>query len=360
MNYGAGTITIETETGAVISAGRYGIAAFGYDGGDITVTNYATVTASGAAIDATTTAAGTVVVDNYGTITGNIIAANATFDNEVGAVWNFAGAAAFGIGTNELINQGTIDTTGISSVATTGNLSISNTGTINVESGSLVLSGGVSGTGSLTIGAGASLELNSAVSSGQTLTFEGSTGTLKLDNAPGFQGVISGFTGNGQLSGSDHIDLADINYNSGSFTESFNSTTDTLSVSDGTNSANIHFVGVYQAANFSFIGDGSGGTIVYDPPLSKGSVSPVGFEHATGDGFVFKFASVNRDTSPDLHFVNDALELGGVGFANAKPDLNQNHYEVHANGVPGIEGHASTGFSEILKAQLHANDFHFV
>jgi len=49
-----------------------------------------------------------------------------------------------------------------------------------------------------------------------------------------------------------------------------------------------------------------------------------------------------------------------VGFANAKPDLNQNHYEVHANGVPGIEGHASTGFSEILKAQLHANDFHFV
>jgi hypothetical protein len=109
-----------------------------------------------------------------------------------------------------------------------------------------------------------------ALPSGQILTFEGSTGTLNLDNAPSFLGVISGLTGNGQLSGSDQIDLADININLGQFTESFNSSTDVLTVSNGTNTANLQFNGTYVAGNFSSVSDGRDGTIVYDPPLSPG------------------------------------------------------------------------------------------
>jgi hypothetical protein len=169
------------------------------------------------------------------------------------------------------VNYGVIQSNGTSEIS--GLSSIVNAGTIELQSGSLKLDAGISGTGALAIGAGATLELSFGVSSGQTLTFEESTGTLKLDNAPSFQGVISGFTGNGQLSGSDQIDLADININSGHFTESFISSTDVLTVSDGTNTANLQFNGTYVAGNFSFVSDGGDGTIVYDPPLSSGPLA---------------------------------------------------------------------------------------
>jgi len=49
----------------------------GYDGGNVSVTNYATVTGTTAAIDALTTSTGTAVIDNYGHVVGNVIAYNA-------------------------------------------------------------------------------------------------------------------------------------------------------------------------------------------------------------------------------------------------------------------------------------------
>ena len=91
INYGTGAVTILAEAGAVISGGRYGIGALAYDGGNVTVTNYANVTATTAAIDAQSTSAGTVFIDNYGAITGNVTNAgdtnftssgNTTFHNE--------------------------------------------------------------------------------------------------------------------------------------------------------------------------------------------------------------------------------------------------------------------------------------
>ena len=42
-NYGTGTVTITVEAGAIVSAGRYGIAAQAFNGGDVSVTNYGTV-----------------------------------------------------------------------------------------------------------------------------------------------------------------------------------------------------------------------------------------------------------------------------------------------------------------------------
>ncbi len=119
----------------------------------------------------------------------------------------------------------------------------------------------------LTIANGGTFE----ASTSENVVFEGSTGKLTIDTPSSFSGVISGFTGDGTLAGSDQIDLKGIDQTSASFTESFDAATDTLLVSDGTHSATLHFNGTYQAENFSFTTDNNGGTIVYDPPVAAGT-----------------------------------------------------------------------------------------
>jgi len=71
--------------------------------------------------------------------------------------------------------------------------------------------------GTFTIDNGAHLELGSSVAATDTVAFQASTGSLILDHSIGFAGLISGFTGNGTLAGSDQIDLTDINYTSAAF-----------------------------------------------------------------------------------------------------------------------------------------------
>ena len=73
-----------------------------------------------------------------------------------------------------------------------------------------------------TIASGGSLEIGNAVASTETVTFQGSTGSLTLDTPSSFHGTIAGFTGDGTLQGSDQIDLKGIDYHSSSFAESFN------------------------------------------------------------------------------------------------------------------------------------------
>jgi len=96
-----------------------------YNGGNVTVTNSATVNGSSAAIDATTTSGGVVTIDNFGTIVGSVLSAGVTFHNELGALWYLAGNSTFATVTDALINDGTI----------------------NVLSGSLDVAAAVSGNG---------------------------------------------------------------------------------------------------------------------------------------------------------------------------------------------------------------------
>ncbi|WP_210253766.1 cadherin-like domain-containing protein [Bradyrhizobium sp. S69] len=207
------------------------------------------------------------------------------------------------------------------------------------------------------IATGSSLEISTAAST-ENITFQGSTGSLTLDHPANFTGVVSGFTGNGTLSGSDHIDLKGIDYNSHSFTESYNATNDTLSVSDGTNSAVLHFNGIYQAANFSFTTDNAGGTIVYDPPVPDHSAAKTQTVTATTHGFVFNFAE-HGNIANGAHPAGDTHIFDGQTFVNAEADLNKHHDDGH--------GHAASAFDSpepatiaAIKAQLHAHDFHFV
>ncbi len=110
------------------------------------------------------------------------------------------------------------------------------------------------------------LTLNGA--SSDIVDFASNTGTLVLNQASSFSGRIEGFTGTApDAAHSDVIDLANINFNSGHFTDSYNASTGVLTVSDGAHSARLTFDDF--KATFEFASDGKGGTDIYDPPAQN-------------------------------------------------------------------------------------------
>jgi hypothetical protein len=114
----------------------------------------------------------------------------------------------------------------------------------------------------VTVTDGATVEINGV--SAQSVTFAGTTGTLRLDSALSFTGTVSG------LSGSDALDLADVSF--GAITTAIflgNNTAGTLTVSDGTHTANINLLGNYLSSSWTLSSDGHGGTLVIDPVSSN-------------------------------------------------------------------------------------------
>ena len=75
---------------------------------------------------------------------------------------------------------------------------------------------------------------------------------------------------------SDQIDLRDVAFviattkkgqqSDLSFTEAASNLSGTLTVNDGTHTANIQLLGQYTAGQFTLASDGHGGTLVSDPP----------------------------------------------------------------------------------------------
>ena len=94
--------------------------------------------------------------------------------------------------------------------AVNGSGSVADNGTITVTSGSADIGVAVTGSGALDIDAAATLELGGT--SANTVTFEGGTGTLVLDNPASFTGEIVSFTGTAaNASSSDEIVLSNFN-----------------------------------------------------------------------------------------------------------------------------------------------------
>jgi autotransporter passenger strand-loop-strand repeat protein len=107
------------------------------------------------------------------------------------------------------------------------------------------------------------------------ITFESSAGTLQLDDSQHFSGRISGFdayAGSGSASeATNYLDLRDILYGPTtnlSFTEAGNNESGTLTVTDGTHTANLVLLGDFVTGDFSKASDGFGGTEIYDPANS--------------------------------------------------------------------------------------------
>ncbi|HZY52316.1 MAG TPA: hypothetical protein VFE73_03700, partial [Reyranella sp.] len=95
------------------------------------------------------------------------------------------------------------------------------------------------------------------------INFTSNGGTLQLDISVNFNGVISGFGVPGDL------DLRDISFASSGFSLGYSGDTSSgiLTVTDGTNTAQIHLLGQYVAGNFHAQADGNGGTLITDPPV---------------------------------------------------------------------------------------------
>ncbi len=183
--------------------------------------------------------------------------------------------------------------------------------------------------GSATIGTAATLELAAADSA--SVTFSGSTGTLILGDPSTFSGEIFNFTGNGHLSGSDQIDLKGIKYNS--VEDSY--ANGVLTVTDGTDTVRLDFNGSYTLANFDFASDGSGGTIVYDPPVPASNGSTPNFT-ASEPPIGATEGSTTIGTGATLELA--AAVSGSVTFAGSTGTLSLDQPSTFTGTVSGFQG----------------------
>src|SRR5262249_3908648 len=132
------------------------------------------------------------VTDDHGTTDGTVLTAGGTTLTLVGS------SILGGIVTND----GTIDTSGTSAI----NASMTNCGTIEALCGKLTLTGSVTGTGTMKIDAGATLELG--LDSAEDITFEGAGAKLIIDGTFANNQISYSFTGHiHSLDVGDSIDL---------------------------------------------------------------------------------------------------------------------------------------------------------
>ena len=250
-----------------------------------------------------------------------------------------AGQIGTGDGNLTLVNEaaGTIDANIAGGVLTldTGNtiinygvLEASNGGTLQVQDAV---------TGGTAVIAGGTIEFDSA--SSIAVTFDnGSTGTtyglLILIDPSHFTGDVSGFAGTApDLAHSDGIDVVGINFNSAQFSDSYDASTDMLTLSDGTDTDTLQFVNFKgDINNFHFAEDANGtGTLVTDPPgLEKsatvatdgqqsgaqlGQNASVSIGGPDGDHFVFA-PGIGAESVTNFNTQQDTIELDH--FTNAQ------------------------------------------
>ena len=163
----------------------------------------------------------------------------------------------------------------------------------------------------ITIDNGGTAEIR--IASSQAVTFAGSTGTLKLDDGIAFTGQVSGLTG------SDALDLADVSYGANT-TASFSGNAEggTLTVTDGTDTAQIALLGNYLTSGWTLSSDGHGGTVVVDPPLT-GSVFPNATNTGISAGTKLTPATSNTISAPGVY--SGLIFTGTVNIASSNVTL---------------------------------------
>ncbi|TYO62901.1 hypothetical protein FXV83_30385 [Bradyrhizobium hipponense] len=275
---GASGSTFITNTGSIVAPNAHAAIYIQENtaGGSVHIDNSATGTIGPAvASNVTSTtyaiveAGGAIVINNAGHINGNISVATATFNNQAGGIWTVAGTSVFG-NASSIVNHGAIDLHGASisgaglsiencnDIDSWGTASISgtiaNAGTIEVHDGDLTLFGSLSGSGSVTVDAGALLTLEGSVS--QTIALAGDGAKLQIDTST-FSGSIA------ELSATDTIDLSTIKYDGGT-SATYDSVTGNLVVSDlYGHTITLKLVGAdYSDAHFAGSSDGHGGTLI--------------------------------------------------------------------------------------------------
>ncbi len=159
-------------------------------------------------------------------------------------------------GTGIFANNGVLIKTGAGLGVSTISAHFTNNGKIFAASGSLIFTTAIQGSGGEGILRNAYLELDAQSSASQKLAFGGFNAELGLGDAGEFQSSIYSFG----AAANEAIDLIGFNSNA---TKSFASASDgvIVNISDGANSASLHFVGSYNQAGFQ-LNTGSNGELL--------------------------------------------------------------------------------------------------
>jgi len=156
------------------------------------------------------------------------------------------------------VNSGTVDLTGAGTNFAALNVSgtTTNNGGVSIASDTETLAGAISGAGSFSLST-ANLGFDSSVSAGQTISETGADGlTLKL--AQSFLGTISGFGTGDTIDATNFVETG-TSYN---FVENSADTGGTLSLHDGSLTADILMTGIYSKSSFTLGHDSGTGTLV--------------------------------------------------------------------------------------------------
>jgi serralysin len=184
--------------------------------------------------------------------------------------------------------------------------------------------------------------------------------TLTLDAPSTFTGQLIGFGGDGTLAGSDQVDLRGFNFDT--LHTSFNSASDTLSLSSGASTASLQFLGQYSQDSFHFADDGNGGTlIVAAMPVAQATATNEVSSFAAHDTFVFA-PNFGNITLPSFAPATDTLQFSKTVFANVTALLAATHDDGFGNAVITDAAHDTITLQHVTTAQLiaHQSDFHFV
>jgi hypothetical protein len=340
------------------------------------------------------TSSDNALVDISGTYTVKIdqaAFADSLVVHDSGATVEIVGGNTLTLGGNLTIEAGNVQVDSGATLKDTATLAtitgaFIDNGTIEAASGSTLeiasSSGDISGRGTFKIDAGATLQLDHADS--LDVAFTGS-GVLILKHPSHFHGTIS--DSGGSMTAADVLDLhgfAAATTTASTGNGSFNSTTDTttLTVTDSSDHLTETFTlaGNLSNSTWTVTNDGNGGANVVDPPapanlavvptavLNQAASSTIVVSgpnqmltgNAASDTFAFNFANVGHTTVTDFHPTTDMLQFNSQLFANVQAALNATHDDGHGNTVVSLDAHDTITLSGILKAQLHASDFHFV
>ena len=261
---------------------------------------------------------GTVTLASGGAIVGNGSPGTPdTLENVDNTITGAGTIGDAGNGELALVNDvnGTIVANGGTLTLDTGN-TIVNAGLLEATGGgTLDVTDNIKGAGNIEIGNGATVELGGTATN--TVTFEGSTGTLQIDSS-GTSSHYSIFGGGALLPAGDEIYLPNISYDAAA--DSYNANTDVITVSNGTSAGTVTIDvagGIGSGDTFVFESQGSG-TLVYDPPSGTDIVDPPVKVSGTsvspdGDTFVFH-PGMGADTASNFIAKTDTIELDH--FAN--------------------------------------------
>ncbi len=179
------------------------------------------------------------VGDTLGDAASLLNATTGTYD-----ILDNSGIALGAAATSLVTNDGIFEKTGgggFSNIAP----NFVNSSQVLVSSGTLDFEGAVTGSGTDTIGAGSTLEFDSTMSSGQTIAFSGTGGTLDLGNPLGYQGAYIA-----DFAATDNVDLAGA-WSLLSFKENAAGTLGTLTLTNGTNQVALDFAGSFTQSSFT-------------------------------------------------------------------------------------------------------------